>query len=325
MSQIIQDIQPILACLAQGGIAAIPTETVYGLAGNASDTQAIRQIYALKQRPLDHPLIMHISKDDDIRRYAIEIPDYVYPLIQEFWPGPLTIVLQCDLKQINPLVTAGQNTIALRCPQHPLAQRLLQNLPFPLVAPSANPFGKVSPTSAQHVQQSFPDADLLILDGGRCPVGIESTIVLATNPKGYRILRHGHIDSAQLSATLPNHALIAEAKDTPRVSGNLLTHYQPTKPLYYFTEVEHAVAFCKQHLDTYVISCHPLSLFQTNQGIMLPEEPNLWAYELYEQLRLADHSMAKNILITLPPEEPAWQGTRERILKAGTSLARKIG
>lgn len=320
MSQIIQDIQPILTCLQQGGIAAIPTETVYGLAGNATDTQAIQQIYALKQRPLDHPLIMHISKEDDIRHYAIDIPDYVYPLIQQFWPGPLTLVLRCDLTKINPLVTAGQNTIAIRCPQHPLAQQLLQHLPFPLVAPSANPFGKVSPTSAQHVQESFPSADLLILEGGRCPVGIESTIILATDAKGYRILRHGNIDSTQLSAALPHHELASQMIEAPRVSGNLLTHYQPTKPLYYFTHVADAIAFCAQKPNTYVISSYPLSTFATNQGIILPEDPKLWAYELYDQLRLADHSTAQTILITLPPEEPAWQGTRERILKAGTTL-----
>lgn len=320
MSQIIQDIQPILACLRQGGIAAIPTETVYGLAGDATNTQAISQIYAIKQRPLDHPLIMHISKDTDIRQYAIDIPDYVDTLIKAFWPGPLTLVLRCNTALINPLVTAGQNTIALRCPQHPLAQEILRNLPFPLVAPSANPFGKVSPTSAQHVQASFPQENLLILDGGRCPIGIESTIVLATNSNGYRILRHGKVDSAHLSTIIPALELPPQTVGTLRVSGNLLTHYQPTKPLFYFTQLTEAISFCNQHPSTYVISAYPLSTFNTDQGVTLPADPKIWAYELYNQLRCADLSKAKHILITLPPEAPDWQGTRERIIKAGRYL-----
>ena len=303
MGTITHDINLIIAALNRGEIAAIPTETVYGLAGNAENSSAIQQIYTLKQRPLNHPLIMHIAKDADLTRWATAIPDYVETLITHFWPGPLTLVLPCLPSQINPLVTSGQTTVAIRAPSHPLAQQLLSLLNFPLVAPSANRFGKISPTTAAHVQDSFNNDELLILDGGRCAIGIESTIVAATNPNGYQILRHGMIDEAMLHQVLPGLELPRDEKI--RISGNLDTHYQPEKPLYYFTDRNLAKQFCAQH-SAVVVS--------------LKQESSTAAYELYYQLRAADKSSADIILIELPPVTSSWKGTRERIMKAGRTL-----
>ena len=303
MGTITQDINLIIAALQRAEIAAIPTETVYGLAGNAEDESAIRKIYALKQRPLDHPLIMHIAKDADLTRWATAIPNYVETLISHFWPGPLTLVLPCLPSQVNPLVTGGQATVAIRAPSHPQAQQLLSALDFPLVVPSANQFGKISPTTALHVQDSFNGHELLILDGGRCAVGIESTIVAATNPDGYQILRHGMIDEAMLRQVLPG--LERPRDEKIRVSGNLDTHYQPEKPLYYFTDLKLAKQFCAQH-----------------SAVLLPlkQKSSTAAYALYYQLRAADKSSADIILIELPPDIASWKGTRERIMKAGRKL-----
>ena len=318
MATITHDINPVIAALQQGDIAAIPTETVYGLAGNAENISAIRQIYTLKQRPLNHPLIMHIAKDADLNRWASAIPDYVEPLIKRFWPGPLTLVLPCLAPQVNPLVTAGQSTVAIRAPSHPLAQQLLSVLDFPLVAPSANRFGKVSPTTSAHVATSFNDSELLILEGGRCSVGIESTIIDATNPRGYQILRHGMINEMMLNAILPNLELPREGKI--RVSGNLETHYQPEKPLYYFSDCQLAQKFCAQQESVIVIAMTKIDLLVEHPSYFLSNTPEIAAYELYFQLRQADQSSATVILIELPANTAAWKGTRERIMKAGRNL-----
>lgn len=317
MSTITTDLESIISCLQQGNIAAIPTETVYGLAGNAEDEQAIKKIYALKNRPLDHPLIMHVAREWDLNRWISDIPDYAQQLMERFWPGPLTLVMNCKPGQVSPLVNGGQTTLALRCPSHPLAQTLLSQLAFPLVAPSANPFGKISPTTAQHVQQSFSKAPLLILDGGRCQVGIESTIVAATNPKGYQILRHGVIDEAAIRSILPVKEL--QQISTIRTPGRLASHYQPEKPLLCFTNWQSMHDFCQHNNQTaYVLSFTKNGNAMNQLSYQLPNNPDEAAYELYFQLRQADQSKATLIVLELPPDTNIWQGVRERLLKAGT-------
>lgn len=301
--------------LRQGEIVAIPTETVYGLAGNANNDEAIKKIFALKNRPLNHPLIMHVAKEWDLTQWVDTIPDYAQTLINAFWPGPLTLVFNCKPNAVSPLVTGGQTTVAIRCPKHTIAQQLLTSVNFPLVAPSANPFGKISPTTAAHVQHSFRDKTLLILDGGRCSIGIESTIVDATNPLGYRILRHGMIDEHLIHAQLPNQC--HEANNPIRVPGKLDNHYQPEKPLYCFEKHQQLEDFCRQEPNSYVLSFAKNTHFADHLGYELPLDPDQLAYELYFQLRRADESLAQLIAIELPPNEEAWQGIRERILKAG--------
>jgi len=302
--------------LRQGKPVAIPTETVYGLAAMIDQESAIKAVFTMKNRPLNHPLIVHVAQDTDLTEWVEELPAYAQKLIDHFWPGPLTLVLRSKPNAINPLISGGQTTVAMRCPNHPIAQKLLLALKTPLVAPSANPFGKISPATAEHVKRSFPESDLTILDGGRCEVGIESTIIDATDPDGYQILRHGLIDEHALSAVIAAGPLKKE--NTTRVPGRLESHYQPQKTLYYFDDYESLSNFCQKRAgDVFAIaSTKPLSV-DSQYFRPLATQAETAAFDLYFQLREADESHVICIAIELPPNESAWQGVRERILKAG--------
>lgn len=317
MPLITTSLKQVLSDLQQGKPVAIPTETVYGLAASIQNEAAIKAVFAMKNRPLDHPLIVHVAPNFDVTLLVEEIPDYAKCLIKNFWPGPLTLVLRTKLDQINPLITGGQSTVALRCPAHPLAQELLTKFKIPIVAPSANPFGKISPTTAQHVALSFTDKELTILDGDRCSVGIESTIIDASDPAGYQILRHGVIDEQSILEICGDKYLAKT--NTTKVPGRLETHYQPQKPLYYFAGYESLQHFCQQHSGTvYVIASKKPADVMAQQFHLLSQQPEQAAFDLYYQLRLADESSATCIAIELPPDTSPWQGVRERVLKAGS-------
>ncbi|WP_131781146.1 L-threonylcarbamoyladenylate synthase [Legionella gresilensis] len=313
MSTITKNINEAIIELNAGNLVAIPTETVYGLAGNAEDEEAILKIFALKNRPINHPLIMHVAKDCDLTRWVTSIPPYAQKLIDTFWPGPLTVVLNCQPNAVNPLITGGQNTVAIRCPKHPIAQSLMQALNFPLVAPSANPFGKISPTTALHVQQSFSQQRLLILDGGRCEIGIESTIIDATSPTHYQILRHGLIDEQSIQTTIAIET--AKSESNIRVSGRLLTHYQPEKPLYCFRTAKELNRLLDLYPNAYIFSFNENSNLDKTHYYQFSLSPSEVAYELYYQLRNADNSPASTILVELPPSGRSWAGITERLLK----------
>jgi L-threonylcarbamoyladenylate synthase len=326
MSMITNDIKLALQNLQTGEVVAIPTETVYGLAADAQNERAIRKIFSLKNRPLNHPLIMHVAEDWDLSQWVAFIPDFAQILMKTFWPGPLTLVMKCKTEHISPLITGGQDTLALRSPKHSLAQTLLKKLGVPLVAPSANPFGKISPTTAQHVIESFPDENLLVLNGGRCEVGIESTILGATEQKGYQILRHGTIDEWAIAKTLPGIKNLGES--SIRTPGKLLSHYQPEKPLYCFTSPRDIQMFCQQtKVPVYIISFADLLFFKNHPPDLfyqLPKSSEKVAFELYYQLRRADHTAASYIAIELPNDQVEWEGIKERILKAGHSPASSL-
>ena len=301
--------------LKAGKPVAIPTETVYGLAAMIDNDEAIKAVFAMKNRPLNHPLIVHVAHNWDLTPWVEEIPPYAKRLIAAFWPGPLTLVFRSQT--MSPLITGGQASVAIRCPAHPLAQALLNQLGTPLVAPSANPFGKISPTTAEHVKDSFADKELTILDGGRCTIGIESTIVDATNPDNYRILRHGVIDEAAIAAVVTTPCV--NEKSTLRTPGALESHYQPIKPLYYFETFETLDQFCqKLGSHVFVISRQKPTVVDAKMFHTLSHQPEIVAYDLYFQLRKADDSDATCIAIELPESTSAWEGVRERILKAGS-------
>lgn len=321
MSLITTNLNRVILDLKDGKPVAIPTETVYGLAAMINKDKAIKAVFAMKNRPLNHPLIVHVAENWDLNELVEDVPEYAQLLIKKFWPGPLTLVLRCKKDHINPLITGGQSTIAIRCPAHPMAQKLLQKLNTPLVAPSANPFGKVSPTTALHVKQSFKEQELMILDGGRCNIGIESTIVDATNPEGYQILRHGLIDENAIAEVIPTKHL--SEKSTVRVPGKLESHYQPQKNLYYFDQYETLSRFCeKREGDVYVIASKRPPEVDVSHFHHLADDPEKAAYDLYYQLRYADTSNAICIAIELPPDTSKWQGIRERILKAGFAYSK---
>jgi L-threonylcarbamoyladenylate synthase len=219
------DINKAKQALDDDEIIAIPTETVYGLAGNAFNDNVIKKIFALKNRPLFNPLIIHIKSADFLPEIARDIPDRAIQLAKHFWPGPLTLVLKKQ-PHISGLVTAGKETVAIRVPNHPVTLALLNKLEFPLAAPSANPFGSISPTSAAHVQQYFNREDLFILDGGDCEKGIESTIIgfEGNQPVLYR---HGSIAVDDIEAVVGKLKIITSNDSSPEAPGMLTRHYAP--------------------------------------------------------------------------------------------------
>lgn len=317
MPLITSDITLTVQNLQAGKPVAIPTETVYGLAAPINNEAAIRAVYAMKERPLNHPLIIHVAADWDLSTLVSHIPNYAKKLIAHFWPGPLTLVFPCKENQINPLINGGQRSVAIRCPAHPLAQKLLDELQIPLVAPSANPFGKISPTTALHVQESFPEKELIILDGGRCSVGIESTIIDATHPETYQILRHGLITEETIAQIIMTPAL--PTQNSIRVPGKLDSHYQPQKTLYYFEALDKLNLFCKERANKVYVIAHKQPMYVLNEHYYpLAQQPADAAFDLYYQLRKADTSNAQCIAIELPPDQEHWQGIRERIIKAGS-------
>ncbi len=214
--------------LKQGRLVAFPTETVYGLGADASNLEGVRRIFALKGRPANHPLIVHLQGVDELVHWARDIPFSVERLTSRFWPGPLTLVLKRATGVIDE-VTGGQDTVGLRVPSHPVAQQLLQAFGGGIAAPSANRFGRVSPTTAQHVREDLGDAVDLILDGGACEVGIESTI-LDLSSGAPVLLRPGRIGAAEIETVIGAQVARASAQ-SPRAPGMLEAHYAPQLPL----------------------------------------------------------------------------------------------
>ncbi len=316
MSIVTTNLQQAIKDLRQGKPVAIPTETVYGLAALIENETGIREVFSMKNRPLNHPLIVHVAKDQDLSAWVEDIPNYAKDLMQAFWPGPLTLVFKAKAGRINPLITGGQSTVAIRSPNHPLTQDLLKAVDMPLVAPSANPFGKISPTTAAHVLHSFPDKPITVLNGGRCQVGIESTIIDATQAENYTILRHGSITEALLSAVAPG--LVSQPDSDIRVPGKLASHYQPEKTLYYFTDHFELERFCSINpSQVFAITPDKPAAVTENAYLKFPDAPEKAAFELYYQLRQADKSDKAIIVIELPSDTDAWAGVKERIIKAG--------
>lgn len=215
--------------LEKGGVIGLPTETVYGLAGNIWDQEAINKIFAIKERPKNHPLIAHVAHWNQVESIASDIPAMAQQLADRFWPGPLTMILTAK-PDVPSAATAGLGTIAVRMPEHPLALKLLSALPFPLVAPSANPFGKISPTSAMHVFSYFKGKIPLTLDGGNCKIGLESTII-GFKDNAVVIYRQGVISKDDILEVLPNTAVYYDIDNQSNYPGSHRAHYAPKTPL----------------------------------------------------------------------------------------------
>lgn len=287
--------------LIDGHTVAIPTETVYGLAASLHSANALARVFTLKNRPVDHPLILHFSRAFSLEAYAVDIPPYVPRLLQAFCPGPLTLILK-RAPSVPALVTGGQETVGIRFPDHPLACALIESVGHPLAAPSANRFGKISPTCAQHVYAEFGDS-VKILDGGPCRIGIESTIVDATHPERCAILRHGSIHQALLEAALAGSAIVGTpAVHAPRVSGSLKQHYAPNKPAFLFHSIN----------DLRVLQ----SRFARLSILSLLPNPDAYARVLYDRMRRADVEPTDAIAIESPPASPEWAAVRDRLSRA---------
>jgi len=224
------EIEKARELLLQNEVVAIPTETVYGLAANALNETAVSKIFEAKNRPHFDPLIVHVGKISDVELYVEEIPDLAFSLMEHFWPGALTILLQ-KKSCIPHLTTSGLNEVGIRIPNHPLTLELLKSLPFPLAAPSANPFGYISPTSAQHVEDQLGEKVPYILNGGNCSIGIEST-VLRVQHNEIEILRLGGISVEDLQRFTSNIHIQQHSSSSPASPGMLTNHYAPRKPVF---------------------------------------------------------------------------------------------
>ncbi len=240
MATIITEINEAAAVLKNDAVVAIPTETVYGLAGNIYSLKAVEQIFTIKKRPFYNPLIVHIASIHSLHKIVTEIPEKAFQLAEAFWSGPLTLVLK-KKSSIPDIVTGGKDTVAVRVPNHPLTLSLLAELDFPLAAPSANPFGTISPTTATHVASYFEKNNLKILDGGVCEKGVESTIV---GFKGERpiVYRHGAITIEQIEAIVGKVEINSTHSSTaPDAPGMLLSHYAPKTPALLTTDIEKTI------------------------------------------------------------------------------------
>ncbi len=298
--------------LDQGGLVAFPTETVYGLGADAHDPAAVARVFAAKGRPADHPLIVHISNADQMRRYARDIPPIAWRLAERFWPGPLTLILPRG-PGLSDAVTGGQDTIGLRVPAHPVALALLRAFGRGLAAPSANPFGGVSPTTAAHVAAGLGHAVDAILDGGPCAVGLESTILDLSGPVP-RILRPGAVTPRALAAVIGlTPAFLATGG--PRAPGRLPSHYAPATPLRLVADPDRQWRQWPQPLA--VIARHPPAHGPVRcRWLVMPRSAGGYGRALYARLRAIDHWGCRVILVEQPPMTEAWAAVRDRLERA---------
>lgn len=298
--------------LKRGGLVAFPTETVYGLGADASSEEAVARLYATKRRPADHPVIVHFADADSAFTWAREVPEGARKLAARFWPGPLTLILKKSAKA-GEFVTGGQDTVGLRVPSHPVAQKLLRAFGGGIAAPSANRFGQVSPTTAAHVRDDLGGDAELVLDGGPSEVGIESTIVDLSGAQAV-LLRPGRISAAELEAVLGSRVL-AKPSDSPRHSGGLERHYAPRTParLVPTHELDQEIARLGAKFAVLAFS-RPDE--RVDYWLRMPREPLAYAQKLYAALRELDNAQCEMILIEAPPEAPEWAGVRDRLQRA---------
>jgi L-threonylcarbamoyladenylate synthase len=308
--------------LRRGGVIALPTETVYGLAANAEDELAVRRIFAIKGRPSTHPLIVHLPDAAALPEWARSVPEEAHRLAAAFWPGPLTLVLKRTARATD-AITGGQDTVAVRVPNHPVALAVLRALGGGLAAPSANRFGRVSPTTAEHVRQDLGgDVDLL-LDGGPCTVGVESTIVDLSSGEP-AILRPGGLAAEELERVLGRPVPVRTAS-TVRVSGSLESHYAPRVGVELVEPAQaapRAESLRLQGLKVGVLGPRSLALPDTFQRFDVPEDPAGAARLLYLRLREADLAGLDVLLACLPPAQGLGVAVRDRLARAAAPRPR---
>jgi L-threonylcarbamoyladenylate synthase len=314
--------------LHDGQLVGLPTETVYGLAANATDDAAVAKIYAAKGRPSDHPLIVHVASVAQVPLFAAQVPDFAARLMAAFWPGPLTLILP-RLSGVAAASAGGQNSIGLRCPSHPVAQAVLQaGLALGVLgvsAPSANRFGRVSPTTAAHVQSEL-GPDLLILDGGDCEVGIESTIIDCTRGEPV-LLRPGQITRAQIEAAcgraLRGKDAPQEVSDqaAPRASGTLESHYAPRAKVRLMSvqDITAKLQALGPHANNLGLWSNERPDGSAGAGVLWRAQPRSAeqaAHDLFGVLRDLDARGVQQIWVESPPDSPEWEGVRDRLQRA---------
>lgn len=320
-----------VARLRDGNVVAFPTETVYGLGADARNEAAVRRVFEIKQRPADHPLIVHLAEVAQAEDWAADIPETARLLMARFWPGPLTLILRAR-DDVPRVVTGGQDSVALRVPSHPMALALLNAFGGGLAAPSANRFGAISPTEAWHVRASLCDQVDMVLDGGPCRYGLESTIVSLLEARP-RVLRPGALPVAALREVLGAGGIETgePAASAPRVPGALSGHYAPATPLEVYPLeqlIARAEALLADGLRVAVLrgnrSLRGKPALPPLPQFLLPSQPEPYGRGLYARLRELDRFAFDRLLVEAPPEGEAWWAVNDRLARAAAGSARKI-
>jgi len=310
-------IKQAVTLLRHGELVVFPTETVYGLGADATNDIAIQRIYTIKKRPRTHPLIVHIANIANINDWAVNINQAAWHLAKTFWPGPLTLILK-RAQHVLSSVTGGQDTIAIRIPSHPVAQSLLQLFGGGIAAPSANYFGKLSPTQASHVHKELGPDVKLVIDGGRCQCGLESTIIDVTGDSP-NILRLGAIDTDAITTALGKKILVAQTSNIS-APGTLAAHYAPHTPLHLISSEklkEFVEQLLSEHKTVAVLAKQPAFFKHASiQWIMMPNTPSAYAYELYARLHEADDGKHEAIVVETVPKDESWSAIHDRLKKA---------
>jgi L-threonylcarbamoyladenylate synthase len=307
-------IRQAVAVLKRGGLVAFPTETVYGLGADASNPAAVARIFEVKGRPSKHPVIVHIGDAGQLERWAREIPEAASKLAARFWPGPLTLVLK-RAPGVGDGLTGGQDTIGIRVPGHPVALELLRQFGGGIAAPSANKFGRISPTTAEHVREDLGNEVDLILDGGPCEIGIESTIVDLSRDRPV-LLRPGRVSAEEIEATLQVETGPRD-RSTPRAPGTLESHYAPRTPLR-LVAGDRWDESLRGGLRTCAVLCfrpRPIG-DRSAKWITASTDPQRYARDLYSNLRALDASGGDEILVEEPPASAEWAAIRDRLARA---------
>ena len=316
--------------LKKGELVALPTETVYGLAANALNPVAVAKIFTIKQRPNFNPVIVHVNSIDMAKTCITGWTEWAEKLAQAFWPGPLTLVLP-KAASIPSIVTAGGSTVGVRWPQHPVMQEVISACGFPLAAPSANLSNSISPTTAEHVFASLGSAVPLIIDGGPCEIGIESTVI-DLSQKPYRILRPGMLSEISLQTIIPDLVYYSEpgpssAEHTVLKSPGLLSkHYAPKAKmaLLQWTNWDEL----RTQIAPYRVSDHQIHLLTFEHSVpsdvfgrvrRMPHEPDAYAKCIYAELHACDAHQAELIIVEMPPRKTHWKGIINRLRRASGS------
>lgn len=317
--------------LAQGKLVAFPTETVYGLGADASSSKALAELYRVKGRPVSHPVIVHLADFSQVAEWAASVPESARLLAEVFWPGPMTLILPRAAHVLDQ-VTGGQNSVGLRIPCHALALELLSAFGRGVAAPSANRFGRLSPTTAAAVHESLGADVSMILDGGACQVGIESTIISLLNEQEPTILRPGMISQQEVEAvigplknTAAENSFIAVAHsnrehvEEPRVPGALASHYAPVTELVVLSAEQILQGdFGASAIIAFPQTCAALLDREASVVVAAPLEPDAYARMLYEELRRLDGLKLACIVVEAVPAEDRWRGVHDRLSRAST-------
>jgi len=305
------DITQAIALLKRGKVVAIPTETVYGLAADASDDNALRQIYIIKGRPADNPLIVHIADASKVNDFASTFPPLAQKLANAFWPGPFTLVLPAK-ENVSKIVRGGHATVALRVPSHLTTLQLLRESGLALAAPSANKFTQLSPTNAAHVSAGLGE-EIPVLEGGSCKVGIESTIV-SVSGDNWQMLRLGMVSESSVEAVAGKPSL-NEIQNLPKAPGQHLLHYSPRTTVKLFSSRKNLVDFATSHKNCAALvfgaGVEPSCMF-----FRLPNRPVEAAERLYDTLHQMDALKKDLLLIEMPKQLPKWMAIIDRLTRA---------